>query len=539
MSDPVKILEKLMASKEDEHLEFKEAKQNYHFEKLVKYCVALSNERGGKFILGVSDKRPRKVVGSQAFKNLERTKSGLNERLRSRIDAEEITHPDGRVIIFHVPSRPVGMPVQYEGSYWMRSGEDLVPMTPDQLKKIFDEAGPDFSAETCPGASMNDLLPEAVDDFRRRWIKKSGNENLSTLSQYDLLVDAELIMDSELTYAALMLFGKEKSLGKYLANAEIIFEYRYSEAAGPAQQRVEYRQGFFSFYEALWKMINQRNDIQHYQDGLFMVDVPTFNEGAIREALLNAVSHRDYHDAGSIFIRQYQRRIEIISPGGFPPGINVDNILDRQFPRNRRLAETFGKCGLVERAGQGANRIFESCLMEGKPLPDFHGTDDHQVSIILHGQIQDPRFIQFMEEVGKRKLASFSTHDLLVLNLVFRGISVPDYLAQKVPFLIDQGLLERPARKKLILSKEFHEFLGEKGTYTRKKGLDKETKKALLLMHIKNNEREGSRFAEFYQVLTGHSRDQIRYLIRELVLEGKIYKDGNTRAAKWFPERDD
>src|SRR5207247_9155817 len=100
-------------------------------------CAALANEGGGKMILGVTDRPPRRVVGTQAFSDLERTKAGLVERLRLRIYGDEIAHPDGRVVIFHVPARPLGSPIQYEGAYWMRAGEDLAPMTADMLKRIF------------------------------------------------------------------------------------------------------------------------------------------------------------------------------------------------------------------------------------------------------------------------------------------------------------------------------------------------------------------------------------------------------------------
>jgi ATP-dependent DNA helicase RecG len=86
MTVAVEKLQKWLDAREDEHLEFKEAKTNFHFETLVKYCVALANEGGGKMILGVTDKLPRTVVGSQAFPNLERTKAGLIERLRLRVD---------------------------------------------------------------------------------------------------------------------------------------------------------------------------------------------------------------------------------------------------------------------------------------------------------------------------------------------------------------------------------------------------------------------------------------------------------------------
>lgn len=131
-------LEALLGCNEDEHLEFKEAKRHFDFEELVKYAVALANEGGGRILLGATDKKPREIVGSSAFGNLERTKSGLIERLHLRVDAEEIRHPKGRVILFSIPPRPRGMPIEYKGAYYMRSGEDLVPMLPDMIKSILD-----------------------------------------------------------------------------------------------------------------------------------------------------------------------------------------------------------------------------------------------------------------------------------------------------------------------------------------------------------------------------------------------------------------
>ncbi len=274
--------------------------------------------------------------------------------------------------------------------------------------------------------------------------------------------------------------------------------------------------------------------IKHFQDGLFSYDISTLNEGAVREAILNGVSHRDYRLAGSIFVRQFPRRIEVISPGGFPPGITPENILDRQYPRNRRLADAFAKCGLVERAGQGANRMFEACIREGKLLPDFRRTDDYQVYLTLHGQVQDPRFIGFLEKIGQERLASFTTHDLIVLDLVFRGQPLPDSLIARLSFLIDQGLLEKSGRGKYILSRQFHAFLGKRGGYTRRKGLDKETNKALLRKHLQDCGEEGCKFEELAQVLPSLSRYQIHALLKDLKKERKIRVEGRTKAGKWF-----
>jgi ATP-dependent DNA helicase RecG len=205
-----------MDDREAEHLEFKEARRNYDFDDLVKYCVALANEGGGRLVLGVTNLFPRRVVGSQAFRDLESTKAGLIQQLRIRIAIDVVQHPDGRVVVLHVPSRPIGVPLHHKGTYLMRVGESLVPMTPEVLRRIFNEAGPDFSAEVCPGAGMGDLDPAAIARFRNMWQRKSGNVALQALTDAQLLSDAELLVDGSLLYATLVLFGTRQALGKYL-----------------------------------------------------------------------------------------------------------------------------------------------------------------------------------------------------------------------------------------------------------------------------------------------------------------------------------
>lgn len=529
-------------AREDEHLEFKEAKGSFDFETLVKYCAALANESGGHMVLGVSDKRPRRVVGTAAFANLERTKAGLIERLRLRIEAEEVQHPGGRVVVFSVPARPLGVPIAFGGAYWMRAGEDLVPMTQDQLRRIFAETVPDFSAEVCPSATAADLDPEAVARFRAMWRRKSGNAALDSLTDTQLLADAELLLDDRVTYAALVLLGTRRALSRHLGQAEVIFEYRSSDVSGPAQQRLEYRMGCLLFLDELWNTINLRNDLQHFQDGLYIWNVPTFNEAAVREAVLNAVSHRDYRLPGSVFVRQFPRRIEIVSPGGFVPGITPENFLWRQAPRNRRLAEAFARCGLVERAGQGVNRMFEECIREGKRRPDLTGTDDYEVHLTLHGDVQDPRFLRFLEKVGQERSSHFSTEDLLVLDLIHRQRPVGDDLRPRLLALFDEGIVERLGRGRdtqYLLARKLYGFLGQAGAYTRRRGLDRETNKALLLRHIEESGSAGAPMHELLQVLPALSRKQVRSLTASLRLDGRVRQEGRTSASRWYAQGKD
>lgn len=535
MSVTPEELDSWLGAEECEHLEFKEARSDFDALKLVKYCAALANEGGGRLVLGVTDRRPRRVVGSQAFQDLQQTKHQVTDRLRLRIDAEAIAHPDGRVVVFSVPGRPIGSPIQVDGAYLMRSGESLVAMTPDVLQRIFAEAQPDYSAEACARATFDDLATAAVELFRKKWIEKSRRPELATLSAEQLLADAELIVDGRLTYAALILLGTHQALGKHLAQAEVVFEYRSAEASIAYQQRKEYREGFLLHHDDLWSTINLRNDLFSYQDGLFRYDVPAFNEDAVREAILNAVSHRDYRLGGSTFVRQWPQRIEVTSPGGFPAGVTAETILVRQSPRNRRLADALARCGLVERSGQGADRMFSTAVREGKLPPDFTNSDAYQVSVVLNGRVQDERFLAFLDRVGKEMQSSLDVDDLVVLDAVHRDVPMPDRVWPRVPALIGLGALERLSPKKLTLSRRFYSFVGRPGEYTRRRGLDRGANKALLLQHIEGSVRTGTPLAELNQVLPGIKPTQVQNLLRELKAEGKAHPRGKTKGARWFP----
>jgi ATP-dependent DNA helicase RecG len=523
----------LLLDSETEHVEFKEAKNRYDFEELVGYCCALANEGGGSIVLGVTDKLPRRIVGTAAFDAPDRTKIGLFDRLHMRIEMVEIMTPAGRVLSVVVPSRPPGRPVNYKGRYLMRAGSSLQPMSVDQLALILGETQVDFSAEIVPGVDVTVLDDAAIAAFRTRWQRKSNRADIAHWSTAEMLENAELTLDGKPTYAALILLGTAKGLSRHLAQAESVFEYRSSEAIIAYQQRQEFRLGFFLWFDDIWKNINLRNDVQQFREGLFKYDIPTFDEDSVREAVLNAVSHRDYRNAGSIWIRQSPRLLEIESPGGFPEGITADNVRERQKPRNRRIAEALARCGLVERSGQGMDLMFRQSIRQGKALPDPYQSDAHRVLIRLPGDVGDPRFLRFLEQIGDEQLKRFSTDDFLVIDLVHREEQLPDHLKDRTKALVSAGVIERTGRGRLILSRRFYSFLGETGVHTRKAGLDRETEKELLMKHLNAAGADGAPMAELTQVLPGKSRDHIKRLLEQLRDAGRAQVTGAKRTARW------
>ncbi len=533
------LLRDILDAKEGERLEFKEAKVRFDFEEFVNYACALANEGGGRMVFGVTDKRPRRIVGTAAFPQPERTRRTLMDRLGLHIDFQLFEEDGKQVVVFTIPSRPIGLPIQDKGSnkgtFWWRDGDSLVPMPSEAMRDIFAESGRDFSAEICSAATLADLEEGAISVFRERVAQRSGRHDLATHSTEQFLSDYGALSNGAVTYAALILFGRPDALGKLLSQCEVVFEYRSTEASGPAQQRVEFRRGFFSFFDELWNLINLRNDLQHYQSGLFIEDVPTFDERTVREAIMNAVCHRDYQLGGSVVIIQHPRKLVVKSPGGFPPGITAENILNRQATRNRLIAELLARCGLVERAGQGMNLIFEQSIRQAKSLPDFHDTDRYQVQLTLDGLVRDPALLVMMERIGKETLQTFSTDDFLLVDRIHGEESVPERLRPRLSRLVEMGVIEKVGRSRYMLSRRFYAESGSKGVYTRRKGLDREESKALLLKHIQENAKDGSQLAELCQVLPSRTARQVQTLLKEMHRQGNIEIVGKTRAGRWFP----
>ena len=510
----LETVQELLEAKEGEHVQFKEAKNRFDFGEAAKCCCALANNGGGKLVFGITDKRPRSVVGSAAFDQPERTRMGLIEKLKVNVDFQLFNYERKRVLVFDVKSRPIGL-----------------------RRSIYEETGGDFSGTICTGATVDDLDETAIENFRAKWIEKSGKKQLATLSKQQLLHDCGAITDEGVTYAALILFGKNAAIIKHLPQAEIIFEYRSSEVSGPANQREEFKVGFFACYDRVWELVNLRNDKQHYQEGFFVFDIATFNERVVREAILNAVSHRNYQFGGSIFVRQFRDRLVVESPGGLPFGITLDNILDRQLPRNRRIAEILSLCGMVERSGQGMNLMFELSVQEAKPLPDFTGTDDFFVSVTLNGLILDKAMLSVINRIGEANMQSLATEDFLAIDALYHGRPLNEKMQSRLSRLTEMGIVEHIGRKKYVLARSLYAATGKTGVYTRHVGLDRDTNKELLLKHIRQNNDVGTPFKELQQVLPGLNRNQIQVLMRELKEDGKVVCKGKTSAARWFITR--
>jgi len=458
----------------------------------------------------------------------------LLQKLRIRIDVEELIHPEGRILIFHIPPRPKGQPIKSTGNYNypMKVGESLVEMDNATLKRILNETDVDFSSQIVTDLSLADLDEQAINNFKQLWAKKTQRNDYLSYPNEKTLRAIGLLSEKGLNYASLILFGRKEKIDEMFPGSEIIFEWRQNAKKIPYDYRKNWREPFFKIYNDVWETINARNIRFPFQEGLFQREIYAFSEKPVREAMLNAVAHRDYtiHNR-SIFMKASPEEFLIESPGGFPYGITIENILRETYWRNRCIAETLEKSGLVERSGQGMDDIFESTIKEGKGLPDLSGSNDFSVRLKIPAQVKDKNFILFIEKITREKQTTLSFDEIYKLEKIREHQPVTE-IEYKRKFL-DIGIIERVGKTrgaKYILSHKYYTHAGKIGEHTRIAGLEREQKKTLILNHLKKNKGYLHDLCTAFPELKPMD---ISNLLQELKNDNKIEHIGSARTGYW------
>ncbi len=373
------------APREDEHLEFKEAKNQFDTTKLMKYCVAIANEGGGKFILGVSDRPPRKVVSTQAFRDPSRIKSSILEKLGFRVDVEEAHHPDGRVVIFHVPARPRGTPYHFEGAYLMRSGEDLVPMSEDQLRRIFAEGKPGFLAEVSLANLPDDDVVRLLDtqsyfDLLQIPHPTTREAVLDRFEREKLIVPHDGLYD--VTNLGAVLFAKKlEDFPTVWRKAPRVVVY---QGTGKLHTKLDQpgTKGYAVGFTGLIDFINQQTQLNEVVGKALRRDVKMFPEIAIRELVANALIHQDFDETGaSVMVELYDDRMEVSNPG--KPFISPERFIDEYQSRNERLADLMRRLRICEEKGSGIDKVVHNAEEFQLPAPDFRIGERRTIAVLF------------------------------------------------------------------------------------------------------------------------------------------------------------
>ncbi len=358
---------------EHQRLEFKEAKTQFDNRTLYEYCVALANEGGGHLLLGIADKPPRAVVGTQAFNDPVAMAEKLFQAVGFRVDIEEVAHPEGRVLVFHIPSRPRGTAYHVNGKYLMRSGEALVPMSEDQLRRIFSEGEPDWLEENSKAGLDAQQVVELLDTQTFFELLKLPYPT-DRGGVIDRLVRERLIDERDGIYAirrlgALLLAKRLEDFPDLARKAARVVVYTGTSKLETRLDQTGGR-GYAVGFQGLVRFVMGQLPQNEVTEDALRKEVKLVPEVVIRELVANALIHQDFAMGGaSVMVEIYSNRVEISNPG--EPVVPVERFIDGYQSRNERVADLMRRMGICEEKSSGVDRVVQAAEVYQLPAPDF------------------------------------------------------------------------------------------------------------------------------------------------------------------------
>lgn len=384
-SDVDKLLDRLQDgeadSLESETLEMKTAPQDLGRlrDLCVEAAVCFANARGGNLVVGVRDRvrgRAASVQGLPFVPDVNGLKRAVYDATDPHIlvELEVVRVAEGDLLLMTVPR---GLPPHSttSGRAWIRHGSSCVPLTGSMLARLVaSSGGADVSAEPVDGTSLDLLDPAAVAEARRL-LDATGRLTPQAGRSARVLLDLLGLspVDGALTLAALVLLGSQAALRSHLPQHEVTM-LRYSRATR-YDDRVDLRQALLTLLPAADRFLQAALRLRTIRTaGYAQLEVREITEEVAREALLNAVTHRDYIQRQGVLVEVRRSAVHITNPGGFVGGITEDNLLRHpHVHRNEQLAQALQTLGLVNRAGLGVDRIYEGLLRLGGALPTYRG----------------------------------------------------------------------------------------------------------------------------------------------------------------------
>jgi ATP-dependent DNA helicase RecG len=382
------------------------------------YVVCFANSRGGALLLGIQDRKRTKAEAISGVGDLkiDVVRKAIYDGTDPHIlaDIEELIEPEGRLLIIHVPEG-LGIHTTSEGVAKVRVGKDCQPLTGSMLAQRIAASGEtDRTALPASRSTVADLDPDYIRQLQRTIATEGRKPELARLQPDELLGNIGLVHQGEVSLAAVLLLGRSPAMARWAPQHEVVF-IRYATQTR-ADVRYNLKGPIILLVDRLRELLAAHLRIASLEAGGFgELSIPDLTWWAAREAILNALVHRDYYLRQSIYVELRPDRVEISSPGGFIGGISAENIL-RHPPvrRNPLLADALEAAGFVNRAGMGVDRIYEELLRMGKGLPRYQA-DETTVRLILPTKTHES-FARFVAE-ETRKGRPLELDDLILLRV--------------------------------------------------------------------------------------------------------------------------
>ena len=333
-------------------------------------------------LLGVSNDPPRPVVGTNAIQDPIKMADKIFQHLGFRVDIEAVAHPDGRVVVLHIPSRPSGTTFHHEGQYLMRSGESLVPMSEDQLRKIFDEGKPSWLEDHAAKLLIVEEVLELLDVPAYFSLLKlpSPSDSFAAVGRLrsDGLVDESNGLYSIRRVAAILLAKRLDKFPELERRAARVIVYNGTSKLDTKLERIVTK-GYAVGFRGLISFIGDQLPQNEVIEDAIRKKVKLVPEDVIRELVANALIHQHFEISGtSVMIEIYSDRIEITNPG--TPAIPADRFIDGCQSRNEHLAMVMRRLGICEEKGSGIDKVVHAAEVYQLPAPNFH--EGHQSTIV-------------------------------------------------------------------------------------------------------------------------------------------------------------
>jgi len=546
LQDLTALLQQLIATWENEVVEFKQASNDYSTDDIGKYFSALANEanlRGaerGWLVFGVNNKT-RKVVGTDYRPQPDRLQS-LKQQIA--VDTEpritfreihELQHKHGRALLFEIPAAPLGMPIAWKGHYYARAGESLSPLGLDKLDEIRGQTlAQDWTAQVVPAASLADLDEVAVAKARESFARKYANRfELPEVMAWPLstfLDRARLTQGGQITRAALLLLGKAEAT--YLLSphpAQLTWSLEGSERAYE-----HFGLPFLLTTTALYQRIRNIQLRILPQNHLVPVEVPKYDQKIVLEALHNCIAHQDYRRNGRVVVKEQPDRLVFENEGGFFEGQPDEYIAGSKVPhryRNPFLALAMAELNMIDTMGYGIRDMYLGQARRYFPLPDYDLSEPGAVKMTLYGGVVDLAYSRLLIQKTDLPLA-----DVLALDRVQKKLSIPDEAAAH---LRKAGLIEG-RKPNYFVSATVAAATDGKADYIRTRAFDDEHYAKLITDYLAKFDKADR--AEINRLLWDKLSDaltdkqkttKISTLLTKLRKQGDILNAGSDAAPSW------
>lgn len=535
---------------ETEVVEFKEAKDGYDFKKLGKYFSALSNEANLKrrphawLVFGVANKKFN-VVGSQFRvnrKDLDHLKEEIADKTTSRItfiEIHELNHANGRVVMLQIPAAPKGIPIAFEGHYYGRDGEALVPLNPEEFERIRAQANAeDWSAGIIEHATINDLDEKAIAVARDNYKNKFPAKALE-VDQWDditFLNKAKITIKGKITRTAIILLGKEES-EHFINPAEAKIRWVLKDAKGHDK---DYSIEGCPLLLAVDKIYSKIRNLKYryLKEGtLFPDEIDQYEPYTIREAINNCIAHQDYTKGGRINVVELEDQLVFTNMGSFIPG-SVEKVVSDDAPeeqyRNKFLASAMFNLKMVDTAGGGIRKMFQYQRERLFPLPDYD-LSQGKVKVTITGKVLD---IDYARLLARNK--ELTLEQIIMLDKVQKKLKLT---GAEEKHLREHKLIEG-RKPNYYISLSVAQRTGQKAEYSKNRAFDKTYYCDLIIAAITQHtfmERSDIDILLWNKLPDWmddkQKKHKINNLLSELRRKGKIKNSGTYKNPKWVAEK--